>query len=102
VGWGGIGPVANLIEYLLGFELNAPAHAVTWRINRLERHGLENVQLDGFKTDMICAARSAPGDACHITVRSGGPFVLKVLAGSHAVEKEIRQGTQTFDIATKD
>ena len=85
---------------LLSFDLNAPAHTITWRIRRLERHGLENLQFGGFKTDMICEARSAPGDACHITVRSGGSFVLKVVAGGQTVEKEIRQGTISFDIPT--
>ena len=98
VGWGGIGPVANLIEYILGFELNAPANTIIWRISRLERHGLENLQFGGFKADLICEARSSPGDACHITVKSGGPFMLKVVAGSRAVEKEIRPGTQSFDL----
>jgi hypothetical protein len=93
--------VANLIEYILGFELNVPANTITWRINRLERHGLENLQFGGFKADMVCDARSAPEDACHITVRSGGSFVLKVLADGRAIEKEIRQGTQSFDIARK-
>jgi glycogen debranching enzyme len=98
VGWGGIGPVANLIEHILGFDLNAPANTITWRINRLERHGLQNLQFGGFETDLICEARSSPGNTCHITVKSGGSFVLKVLGGGQAVEKEIHPGTQSFDI----
>ena len=98
VGWGGIGPVANLIEHILGFDINAPAHTITWRISRLERHGLEHLQLGGFKADMICEARSSPGDACHITVNSGSSFVLKVLADRQRVDKEIHSGTQSFVI----
>jgi hypothetical protein len=101
VGWGGIGPVANLIEYMLGLEINAPANTITWRISRLERHGLQNLRFGGFKTDLICEARTSPSDPCHITVKSGGAFVLKVLAGSRTAEKEIHQGTQTFDITTE-
>ena len=98
VGWGGIGPVANLIEYMLGFDLNVPVNTITWRITRLERHGLENLQFGGFKTDLICDPRSSPTDPCHITVKSGGSFVLRVVAGSRAVEKEVHQGTQSFDL----
>jgi hypothetical protein len=98
VGWGGIGPVANLIEFVLGFDLNAPAGVITWRINRLERHGLENLHFRGFKTDMICEARESSDAACHITVKSGGPFVLKAIVGTRAVEKRIHPGTQTFDV----
>ena len=101
VGWGGIGPVANLIQYMLGFELDAPANTITWRISRLERHGLENLQFGGFKTDLICEARSLPSDPCHITVKSGGPFVLKIVASGHTTEKTINPGTQTFELATQ-
>jgi hypothetical protein len=90
--------VANLIEYILGLDLNAPANTITWHITRLERHGLENLQFGSSKADMICEARSAPSDACHIIVKSGGSFVLKVNAGGQAVEKEIRPGMQSFDI----
>jgi hypothetical protein len=98
VGWGGIGPVANLVEYILGFDINAPEHTIIWRINRLERHGLENLVFDGFKVDMICDARAAAGNPCHITVTSGGPFLLKIIVGLHTTEKEIRAGTQTFSL----
>jgi hypothetical protein len=98
VGWGGIGPVANLIEYMLGFQLDAPANTITWRIRRLERHGLENLQFGGFKTDLICEARSSAADPCHITIKSGGPFMLKVLADSRMMVKEVQPGSQSFEV----
>ena len=98
VGWGGIGPVANLIEYILGFDINAPEHTITWRINRLERHGLENLMFDGFKVDIICETRAAAGDPCHITVKSGGNFALKIFVGGRSTEKQIHAGTQDFSL----
>jgi hypothetical protein len=98
VGWGGIGPVANLIEYMLGFQLDAPANTITWRIRRPERHGLENLQLGGSKADLICAARSSLTDPCEITVKSTGAFTLKVLAGTRTVVKEIQPGSQSFKV----
>jgi hypothetical protein len=99
VGWGGIGPVANFIEQILGFDVNAPANTITWRITRLERHGLQNLEFRGFKADLICEARTSPGEPCRIAVKSGGSFLLKLAAGGHAVERQIRPGTQTLEIA---
>lgn len=98
VGWGGIGPVANLIEYVLGFKLDAPAKTITWRINLRERHGLENLQFNGFKTDLICEARVSPGDPCRVSVKSGGAFTLKIISGQQTIEKEIHAGQQEFEI----
>ena len=102
VGWGGIGPVANFIEYILGFDVNAPANTITWRITRLERHGLQNLEFRGFKADLICEARMSPREPCRIAVKSGGSFLLKLAAGGHAVARQIRPGTQTFEIATEE
>jgi len=96
VGWGGIGPVANLIEYMLGFNIDAPARTIAWNVRRTERHGLQNLEFNGFKVDMICEGRAAASDPCKITVQSGGSFVLKVSNGEKAVEKQIGPGAQTF------
>jgi hypothetical protein len=99
VGWGGIGPVANLIEYELGFEIDAPGQSITWRIARPERHGLENFELNGFKADMVCEARGASNTVRHVTINSGGAFTLKISAGGALSEKKIHAGSQTFEIA---
>jgi len=85
-----------LIEYMLGFELDAPTHTITWRISRLERHGLQNLRFGGFETDLLCEARNSPGDPCQITVKSGGPFVLKVVVGGRTLVKQVQAGTQSF------
>ncbi len=98
VGWGGIGPVANLIEYILGFDIDAPAQTITWNIRRVERHGLQNLVFNGFKVDMICAARPDPSAPCQITVTSAGAFRLKVVAGTRTKEIEIHAGTETFSL----
>jgi hypothetical protein len=98
VGWGGVGPVANLIEYVLGFEIEAPKRSITWRITRPEKHGLENLQFCGFKVDLICDPRGTTKTR-HVTVSSGGEFTLKIADGGTVVEKKIHTGSQTFEIA---
>jgi hypothetical protein len=98
VGWGGVGPVANLIEYVLGFDLDAPAHTITWRIRRAERHGLQNLMFDGFKVEMICDARKDSSAPCHVMVTSGGEFTLRIVEGGKTTEEKIRAGTQDFSL----
>ncbi len=96
VGWGGIGPVANLIEYILGFDIDAPANTIAWHVRQLERHGLQNLQFNGFKVDMICDARASADAPCHFTVKSGGSFTLQITSGGKTMEKQISPGAETF------
>jgi Glycosyl hydrolase family 63 C-terminal domain len=99
VGWGGVGPVANFIEYILGFEINAPEQTITWRIKQPERHGLENFQFNGFKVDLICDAAAAGVKTRHVIINSAGAFTLKLIVGNQTTEKKIVPGTQSFDLA---
>lgn len=62
---------------------------------------LQRLEFLGFNADLICEARASPGEPCRIAVKNGGPFLLKVAAGGHAVERQMRPGTQTFEIAAE-
>ncbi len=94
VGWGGIGPVGNLIEYVLGFDIDAPHQRVVWRITRTEKHGLKNLRLGSFAIDLLCDRREGPGDPCRLTVTSGGDFTLVVLAAGRQLETKVTPGTR--------
>ena len=76
VGWSGLGPVANLIEYLLGFDIDAPGKTITWTIRQSERHGLTNLRFNGYQVDLVAEPASGHGPR-HITVASGGEFTLR-------------------------
>ena len=45
VGWTGCGPIALLIEAVLGINVDAPARTVTWHIVRTDSHGLKNFRM---------------------------------------------------------
>lgn len=96
VGWAGIGPVANLIEYVLGFEIDAPGRVITWTIRQNERHGLTNLRLGDFTVDLI-AEPASDNRARRITVASGGQFTLRLRRGNTAIEHKITAGTHTID-----
>ncbi|HEX4415958.1 MAG TPA: trehalase family glycosidase [Lacipirellulaceae bacterium] len=93
VGWGGIAPVANLIEAVLGLDIDAPANAITWHITHTERHGLKNFQLGDSKVDLTCDKRASATDPCQITINSTGNFTLRLIAGE-TKEVKITQGEQ--------
>jgi hypothetical protein len=96
VGWGGLGPVANLIESVLGFECDAPRNTIRWTITRTERHGIRNVGFCGFAVDMVCAARNSIDDSCVISVKSGGDFRLEIHTNGKVREYPIQKGEQTI------
>lgn len=93
VGWGGIGPIANLIEYVLGFDIDTPRNTVTWHVHRQERHGLRNVKVGAVRADFVCEARVHPADACRLTVRSDDAFTLCVILNARTSHRRITTGT---------
>jgi hypothetical protein len=99
VGWGGgVGPVANLIEYRLGFDVDAPHRRVEWRITRTEKHGLRNLRIGPVAADLVCEGRTGAGDRCQINVASDGDFTLVVLTGKARIEERIRRGSHTITV----
>lgn len=95
VGWGGIAPVANLIEYLLGFEISAADKTITWRISRTDRHGIQNLKFSDFNVELVCEARRTADEPCRLTINSEGVFDLKIILGDRTIEKRIENGTTT-------
>ncbi|MCC5877228.1 MAG: hypothetical protein JJU11_13485 [Candidatus Sumerlaeia bacterium] len=48
-GWTALGPVAMVVEYLLGIRLNVPAGEIIWRLFLDEDHGIDNLRFgDGW------------------------------------------------------
>ena len=72
VGWGGIGPIALLIENVIGIQPDAIDKEITWHMTRTDRHGLNNLWLGGDlgKFDLIAAARIDSYSPAVITVTS--------------------------------
>lgn len=54
VGWTGLGPIAMLIENVLGFEIDGRNNLIKWNIKRNDRHGIKNVQLRDQKISLVC------------------------------------------------
>jgi hypothetical protein len=97
VGWGGLAPIANFIEYILGFDITVPENAITWRISRTERHGIQNLKFGTFYVQLICEARQTADEPCRLTISSGGAFDLRVVVHGKSIEKRIEEGAVTVE-----
>ncbi len=80
-GWSGVGPVALLIENVLGIEIDAPSNTITWRINLLERHGIRRMKMGKSTITLIADTRRDLADPVAITVSTTRKFRLLVYLG---------------------
>lgn len=53
VGWTGCGPIALLIENVLGFRPDAARNRLVWRLTRTDRHGIRKLRIGQTTTDVI-------------------------------------------------
>ena len=95
VGWGGLGPIAMLIEHVLGIELNAPENAVAWRLGQAARNGVENLGFDGGRiARMVSAGRTNVDAPATIAIETTVPFTLTVWLGERSFTREIAAGPE--------
>lgn len=95
VGWGGLGPIAMLIEHVIGIELNAPDGTIEWRLGQPARNGIENLAYNGGRiARMISAPRADPSAPATITIQSTVPFALTVWIGNRSFTRNIAAGAE--------
>jgi hypothetical protein len=92
VGWGGIGPISNLIEYVLGFQIRAPEKLIEWRIERTDRHGIQNLSIGRDTIELICDRRAHASHPCNIAVQSTSECTLKVISQGKTTTHLIAKG----------
>ena len=99
VGWTGAGPIQLLIENILGFRPDAPARRLVWRLQRIDRHGIENLRFGDISASLLCHPRESVLAAADIEVTSDKPFTLAVDANDGAVrEIEVKPGTYSHRV----
>ncbi|MEI7437418.1 MAG: trehalase family glycosidase [bacterium] len=92
VGWTGLGPVAMLIEDILGVEVDVPANTITWRPCLLEEHGIKRLAFGKGYVDLLCESRQSRETPPTVRVSSTVPFKLRVEWVQRQAEKNIRIG----------
>jgi hypothetical protein len=91
VGWSGLGPIAMLVEQVIGVDVRADEQRVVWNVTRLDRHGVRRLPFGSGTITMIAEPRSSADAPLDLVIDSDRAFTLEVkldgAAGSmHAVE----------------
>jgi glycogen debranching enzyme len=92
VGWSGLGPIAILIEDIIGIEPDALSNSVTWTLQRTDRVGVQGLQLGKTRLSLVAQPREVLSDEVVIDVESGGAFTLRVRVEEREVTAEIQAG----------
>ena len=79
VGWGGLGPIAVFLEYVIGLRPDVPGGRLVWDIRLPEAHGMERYPFgaEGL-IDLKAAARKKPTDRPVIEVSSNTAVTLEI------------------------
>jgi len=104
VGWSGLGPIAVLIEDIIGLEIDAVESTVRWRLTRTDRHGVEGFTVAlGHQASVVAAPRPSPSSPVTITVETTAPFSLEILRpGVAAVTVEVTPEDQSLQIDSEE
>ncbi len=89
VGWSGLGPIALLIESILGIELDRPSLTVRWLLPS-EPGGIDNLPWADGPLDLHCGATA-------LTVRSASPLTLEITDGTQRRRVELSAGEHTLE-----
>lgn len=93
VGWSGVGPIAMLIENVIGLRADAPNDRLRWRLRRTDRHGMRNFHFgDNPRITLIAEPRKEETDTVTILVSSDTSFTLSVDLPSGVYDRKINPG----------
>lgn len=95
IGWSGLAPINYLIQFAIGIRINAPENEITWRVNELGRHGIENLRYGSASNSrntisLIAEARSASTEDLTIKIRCEKSFTLNVVLGDKMSSHKIQ------------
>jgi hypothetical protein len=97
IGWTGLPPIAELIEYIFGIRADLQNNTITVDVNLTDGYGIERYPygsngLISFKV----AKRSSASEKPKVTINTNVPFKLVLLWGDNKVEKDVKEGSQTI------
>lgn len=78
VGWSGLGPIALLLETIIGLRADGETGTVTWDASRLAAHGARRLPLGSDDVDLVADARASADAPLTVRARAGKAFTLVV------------------------
>jgi hypothetical protein len=93
VGWTGIGPIAMLIEDVIGIDLDAAGGYVSWDLRLTEEHGVRRLALPGGgRADFLCASRGDPAAPAHLDICADRPLAVALRCAGRAHTERVTPG----------
>lgn len=95
VGWTGLGPIAMLIEDVIGLDLDAPRRTIRWRLHEPTRIGIENL-LFGNQHVSLIADKAGADCSRTLTVQCESAFrlIVESCEGPRRQEFNVPRGRQ--------
>ena len=79
VGWTGLAPINIMFEYVFGIRPDAENRKITWHINRLEKHGIENYYFCGKFITLLCDSRSSANEEPSVTLTNCDGIQVEII-----------------------
>ena len=98
VGFSGIGPISLLIEEILGFDIDAPANEITWRLYPTDVHGIENLYFCDNRVSLL--AQREDNGSYRLELNSDKPFTLNTFIGEVKEIHNVPAGISSISIGT--
>lgn len=95
VGWSGLGPVAMLIEDVIGLDFDAPRRRVTWNVTMDGLHGIENLIFLGGPVSLRCR-RSQKSTEVEVESSADFELILKTPDKKEPTICQVQPGKQQF------
>lgn len=78
VGWSALGPIAMLIENIIGLTFNAAENSILWEIDSIESHGMQNLKFNGATVSLMAERHSSPGAKRKLVVETSRELKLDI------------------------
>jgi len=98
VGFSGCGPIALLIENVIGIKPSGADNSITWTLRRHDRHGIKNLVFGHVKTTLICEELSPNTEKRWMNIKSSSTYTLNVVLNGKRQTFNINKGEQTIQI----
>ncbi len=79
VGWTGLGPIAMLIENVIGIDIDVPGRRVNWDIRLTEEHGVRGLSPGrGGRGDFLAKSRTSPDTPAEIELSCDSDMTVHI------------------------
>jgi len=95
VGSSGLGPIAMLIENIIGIDLRADKNLIRWQISREDKHGVNNLQ---FGKQIVNLVVKPKNELLSFEIFCTKAFDLEIVWNDNLYTRRINPGINIFNI----